>query len=81
MAYEIAQEQNHQWDILIGGTHLITPKLFLENLSALDPFVPQTSVQKEKHNKELRKTIKRTSTQRSSTMKSGRKISMTKVFK
>ena len=81
VAYEITQEQNNQWDILIGGTHLITPKLFLDNLSALDPFVPLTVVQKEKHSKELRKTIKRTSTQRSSTMKAGRKISMTNVFK
>ena len=81
VAYEIAQEQGYQWDILIGGTHLITPKIFLNNLSALDPFVPLTSVQKEKHNKELRKTIKRTSVQRSNTMKSGRKRSMTNVFK
>ena len=86
VAYEVTQEQNNQWDVLIGGTQLITPKLFLENLSALDNFVPLTLVQREKNTKELRKTIKRTSTMRKTSTtslkeKSGRKLSGSKVFK
>ena len=69
VGYEVAKDQNYPWDILIGGTHIITPKRFLENLSSLEEFVPLTEAQREKNTKELRKTIKRTSTHRSNSIK------------
>jgi hypothetical protein len=83
VAYELAQEQNNQWDILIGGTQLITPNIFLKNLKELDDFVPLTLLQREKNTNALRKTIKRTSTLRSNTFreKPGRKISIINSIK
>ena len=83
VGYEVTEEHNNQWDILIGGTHLITPKHFLENLSELDNFTPLTDGQKEKRTNDLRKTIKRRSTQRgrkTSVERVSRKISVAKVL-
>ena len=83
VGYEVTEEHNNQWDILIGGTHLITPKTFLGNLSELDNFTPLTEGQKEKRTNDLRKTIKRRSTQRgrkTSVERVSRKISVAKVL-